>query len=160
MGFLFRILGGLAIALNETASYSILSSDYKDNFQEVVGMLEMCTGLGVIIGPLITTLFYMLFGVFWAFTITALLTLATAIPAYCWLGPERPYVKLPKPEIEVPNIIYDSVRQTQTILADLMALFIGMFGIGYFDLELTSYLVSLGCSPQVATLIFIISSVA
>jgi MFS family permease len=112
MGFLFRALGGLAIALCATACYSILSSDYKDNFQEVVGMLEMFTGLGVIIGPVITTLFYVLFGVLWAFTFTALITLSTVIPAYCWLGPERPYVKLPQPEKEVPGMISDTVRQT------------------------------------------------
>jgi MFS family permease len=150
------MLGGLALALNSIACYSILSSDYKDNFQEVVGMLETFAGLGIIIGPLITTLFYVLFGAFWAFTITALLTLATAIPAYIWLGPERPYVKLPKPVIEAPNIIYDSVRQTQTILADLMALITGMFGVGYLDLELTSYLVSLGCTPTLASCIYIL----
>jgi MFS family permease len=40
----------------------------------------------------------------------------------------------------------------------LIALFIGFVGIGYFDLELTSYLVSLGCTPQLASWIFIISS--
>jgi MFS family permease len=106
------VIGGVALSLNSTASYSILSSDYKDNFQEVVGMLEMIAGLGIIIGPLITTSFYMMFGAFWAFTITALLTLATAIPAYIWLGPARLYVKLPNPLIEAPDIIYDPVRHT------------------------------------------------
>jgi MFS family permease len=100
------------LALNATAAYSILSSDYKDNFQEVVGMLEMCTGLGVLVGPIVTTAFYGMFGAFWAFTITALLTLATVVPAFVWLGPERPYVKLPKPEIEGPSMISDPVRLT------------------------------------------------
>jgi MFS family permease len=98
--------------LNSTACYSILSSDYNDNFQEVVGMLEMFTGLGVIAGPIITTSFYMMFGAFWAFTITALITLAATLPAYVWLGPVRPYIKLSKPEYEAPDIIYDPVRHT------------------------------------------------
>jgi MFS family permease len=153
------VIGGGAISLNSTACYSILSSDYRDNFQEVVGMLEMFTGLGIIVGPLITTSLYVLLGVFWAFTITALLTLSAAIPAYIWLGPARPYIKVPKPEIAAHGIITDPVRQTQTILADLMALCLGMFGVGYFDLAFTSYLVSLDYSPQLASCFFTLSCV-
>jgi MFS family permease len=112
LGFLFRVLGGIALAFNSTACYSILSSDYKPSFQSAVGMLETSTGLGIIIGPLITTAFYVLFGASWAFTITGSAILAAFIPAYIWLGTERAYIKLHKTVSKSPQMLCDAVRQT------------------------------------------------
>jgi hypothetical protein len=75
-------------------------------------MLEMFTGLGVVAGPVIITVLYLVFGAFWAFAITALLIFAAYIPASNRLGPERPYFLHHQGDFRAVDLISSSVRQT------------------------------------------------
>jgi MFS family permease len=75
-------------------------------------MLEMFTGLGCVVGPVIITVLCLMFGAFWAFTILALLIFAAYIPASKGLGAERPYFIRLQPELKASAIICDSVRHT------------------------------------------------
>lgn len=160
LGFVFRILAGIALALNNTAGYSILSSDYKDKYSKVVGLMEMFTGLGIIVGPIVTAALYTVIGAFWSFMTMATIIFSTAVPAFFMLGKERPYNKATAVEDrEIPALLKDPVRTRQVIWADLLSLVIAMTGIGFFDLMLTSYLVSMGASTEIAAVIYIISCI-
>mmetsp|Transcript_12002 Transcript_12002/g.22944 ORF Transcript_12002/g.22944 Transcript_12002/m.22944 type:complete len:431 (+) Transcript_12002:228-1520(+) len=154
LGFLFRIVAGLALALNNTAGYSILSSDYKDMFTKAVGLMEMFTGLGIIVGPIITAALYTVIGPFWAFMVMAGLIYVTVIPAFFMLGKERPYVISSQIVQERRGLLKDPV-----VLADITCLFVGLLGIGFTDLMLTSYIVSMGASTSTAAMVYILSCI-
>jgi MFS family permease len=154
LGFVFRVIAGVALSMNSTAAYSILSSDYSVNFQRLIGLMEMSTGLGIIIGPVMTAALYIFFGAFWSFMGMAFIIYAALVPAFLMLGRERPYIKIPSNRELLPGMLTNPV-----ILADLLVLFLELLGIGFLDLVLTSYLVSLGCSTELAAGIYIISCI-
>ena len=53
-----RFFSGISISLGMIPAYSILTSEFPEEIQEVVGYLESAMGLGLIIGPLLGSTLY------------------------------------------------------------------------------------------------------
>jgi MFS family permease len=105
VSFLSRFLTGSGAACASVASISILSSDYTENFQILVAMVEVFGGLGIIAGPLVGSLLFSIggfslsckiIGVFVILYIPLLLTL---------LGKSKPYVIDKKEKISIRSMI-------------------------------------------------------
>ena len=53
-----QITGGIGAGLNSTTSIAILTSNYKDERDAMMGYLEAATGLGFLFGPMIGSASY------------------------------------------------------------------------------------------------------
>lgn len=66
---LFRFVTGIGNSLYLTAGFAILTSEYKENSEKVLGWANAAQGIGLIIGPILGTLFFTYLSYFWCFFI-------------------------------------------------------------------------------------------
>lgn len=92
LSLLSRIIAGWGSALFVISSYSILTSDYPEEVSKMVALMEIVSGLGLIMGPVFGSAVYLIGG----FTISCLiisviLAIYTPLLYFC-VGPSRPYI--------------------------------------------------------------------
>jgi len=63
LSFVFQMIGGLGSGMNSVATLAIIVSTSKDSEREMnIGMIEMATGIGFLIGPMWGSLMYQMGG--------------------------------------------------------------------------------------------------
>lgn len=60
--FVWKFLCGLGSGLNSTASFAIIASQYKDEREKMIGMMESSSGIGLLLGPFVGAILYKIGG--------------------------------------------------------------------------------------------------
>ncbi|OMJ74387.1 hypothetical protein SteCoe_26716 [Stentor coeruleus] len=125
LSLLSRIIAGCGSAMFVISSYSILTSDYPEEVSQMIALMEIFSGLGLIMGPLFGSAAYLLGG----FTISCLIIstiLVIYIPIiYFCAGPSRPYI------LSDDHISMKKVAAKPKILLDIGMQLLIMFMVGY-----------------------------
>lgn len=58
---ILQIIGGIGNGINNSSSMALLSS-YEDDRDDYIAYLEACGGLGALIGPMLGSVLYYIFG--------------------------------------------------------------------------------------------------
>ncbi|OMJ67991.1 hypothetical protein SteCoe_34695 [Stentor coeruleus] len=142
LSFLSRITAGCGSALFIISSYSILTSDYPEEISKMVALVEIVSGLGLIMGPIFGSAMYLIGG----FTIACLIIsviLALYIPfLYYCVGPSRPYI------LSNDHISMQKVAMKSKILLDIGMQLLAMFMIGYIVATTQLHLLKNGIEEQ------------
>ena len=92
LSFGSRMLAGIGSALAMITSYAILTSDYPEDIPKIIAMMEIASGIGRIIGPMVGSLVFSIGGFFYScFGIGMAILLYVPILYYI-VGPSRPYL--------------------------------------------------------------------
>ena len=67
LALLLQSIGGIGCGINNSSSMALLSS-YEENRDDYIGYLEASAGMGALLGPLIGSILYSLFGFHGPFT--------------------------------------------------------------------------------------------
>ena len=86
-----RGLAGIALAFTYTAGFAIITCDYKDKAQNIVGMMETFGGLGLSMGPVLGALAYPALGFRGIFLLASFSILIFVIPMYFLLKQRHRY---------------------------------------------------------------------
>ena len=89
LGFILRFIQGASSAFVQTTCYSIATNDFPEKKEMIVGWVEAMTGLGLIVGPIIGSTLYSLFGYSYTFFIYGAFLVLLAVMIKCNF-PQRP----------------------------------------------------------------------
>jgi MFS family permease len=110
VSFASRILSGSGAACEAVASTSILSSDYPEQFQGLIAMIEVFTGLGIITGPLVGSLLFSAGGFSLSCRIIGISVLLYVPFLLSIVGRSKLYVIDEKENISIRSMIVKPVR--------------------------------------------------
>ena len=152
-GFLFlnilgRSLSGCGSACLFTVAGTIIASDYPEKMTQYIGINEACAGLGVMLGPLVGTAFYELFGFRGIFFGMSSMFFVLSIITFIWQKADRPY------HIESEESGFLPLLLQPRIAASLLPLAYAMLVIGALDVFLAPHLSTFGLSTGVIGLVF------
>lgn len=103
LSFASRMIGGLSSAMLTISSYSILTSDYPDEIAKMIALMEIVSGIGYIMGPLIGSVMYFIGGFSTSCIILSIIILLYIPLLYICVGPSRPYI-LSNDHISMPRV--------------------------------------------------------
>lgn len=143
VGLAARVLSGLGYACVCTVStpytgFAIAQSDYAESLNEVLGMIEFASGLGLMVGPALGAFVYYFLGfrgVFWSLSVLFILS---APVIYCGLGPDRGYIQ--SGETSEGVNVYTSPR----LVVNSLAMGYAMALISFFDTAIAPHLMEYG----------------
>jgi MFS family permease len=92
LSFTSRMIGGWSSAMLTISSYSILTSDYPDEIAKMIALMEIVSGIGYIMGPLIGSIIYLIGGFSTSCIILSIIILLYTPILYICVGPSRPYI--------------------------------------------------------------------
>ena len=87
---LSRTLAGIGAGCALTAGEAILASEYPDEIETVIGRLEVSSGLGFLLGPLIGTILSA-YGIFFSFSVVSIIFLIYTPLSYFMIGKCKDY---------------------------------------------------------------------
>jgi MFS family permease len=148
LNMLGRVLSGCGSACLFTVAGTIIASDYPEKMTTYIGINESCAGLGVMLGPLVGTGLYELFGFRGIFFGLSCMFLVLSIIFFIWQGTDRPY----RGESDESGFL--SLLMQPRIAASLLPLAYAMLVIGALDVFLAPHLSTFGLSTGVIGLIF------
>lgn len=90
LSFVSRTLAGIGAGCTMTAGEAILASEYPEEIETVIGRLEVSSGLGLLLGPLLGT-FLSYYGIFFSFSIVTVLFLIFTPLSYVMIGKCKEY---------------------------------------------------------------------
>lgn len=142
VGISARILSGLGYACAYTVStlsigVAIAQTDYPDQLNEVLGMIEFAAGLGMMVGPAVGSFVYYFLGFTGVFIALAVLYAVTIPGLYCGLGPDREYIE--RSTNQTVNL-YTNPR----LVVNSLAMGYSMALISFFDAAISPHLASFG----------------
>ncbi len=82
-----------------TSSFAIIASEYPDNMQTMIGVLETVGGIGLILGPLIGSSIFFFLGFSGVFAVTSLIYLLMVPICGYLMDKDAPYVEKQKSSI-------------------------------------------------------------
>lgn len=143
LGVSARILSGLGYACAFTVStlslgVAIAQTDYPDQLNEVLGMIEFSAGLGMMVGPAVGSLVYYFLGFIGVFLALAGLYIVTIPALYCGIGPDREYIES-RSTNETVNV-YTNPR----LVVNSLAMGYAMALISFFDAAIAPHLANFG----------------
>ena len=62
LGFCLRLLQGIASAFVQTTAFIIVTNDYEEKGEMLIGLLEAMVGIGLILGPILGSILYSFLG--------------------------------------------------------------------------------------------------
>ena len=89
---LSRLLAGVGTAFSMMSAYATVTSDYAEDAGKMMAMIEISCGLGLILGPAISSTFYGFTGYFYSCIIVGSINILSVPILWYILGPSRPYV--------------------------------------------------------------------
>lgn len=92
LSFVSRIASGLGSACETVSSYTILTSDYPEDVNQLVSLIEIVGGLGAILGPTVGSMIFALAGFTNSCFYVGLGILIWTPCLYYVVGPSRPYI--------------------------------------------------------------------
>ena len=139
---LARVFSGLGAACIFTVGYAIPQSDYPEEMNEILGLCEFYSGLGLMVGPVVGSSLFYFAGFQGLFYSLAVVFLLTAPLIYKWLGPDRPYKEGSIVE-EQPGLL------CFRIIVNAMALGYSMAMIGFLDTAIAPHLSTYGVREEI-----------
>lgn len=143
-----RVLSGCGNACLFTATGTIIASDYPEKMTQYIGINEACAGLGVMLGPLVGTGLYELFGYEGIFFGMSCMFLVLCALFFIWLGTDRPY------HMESDESGFLSLLLQPRIAASLLPLAYAMMLIGALDVFLAPHLATFDLNIGVIGVLF------
>lgn len=150
VGFFSRFLQGLGVSGIVSSSFAIIASNYKDNMETVLGILNSIGALGMMLGPLIGA------GIYEASSFTALYIIygsvfvVAMVFAFLVLPMDREYIK---PDIEVK--LSDILGQKLVILIAGIQI-MSMSTMCFLEPTLSNHLQGFGISTSLCGVFFTI----
>jgi predicted MFS family arabinose efflux permease len=141
-----RVFSGIGAACIFTVGYAIPQSDYPEEMNEILGLCEFYSGLGLMVGPVVGSSLFYLAGFKGLFFSLAVLFLLTAPLIYHWLGPDREYKEGSMVE-EQPGLL------CFRIIVNAMALGYSMAMIGFLDTAIAPHLATYGVNEEMVGVI-------
>ena len=113
-----RFFQGASSALIQTSCYVIATNDYPNNKEQIVGIVEATTGIGLLLGSVIGSILYAATNFETTFFVLGATVLTTALLVRCYF-PHHPTTAViaPSPESE----IYPNTYSTDLIIDDTLS---------------------------------------
>jgi MFS family permease len=86
-----RVLQGLASSTMATTCYAVGIWEYPEKTMFIIGGIELVTGLGIILGPIIGTPLYSNLGFMWCYVLVGALFFVISIIFYCCAPHFKPF---------------------------------------------------------------------
>lgn len=154
LGFTFRLMQGLGAGCISVAILAIFASEYKENLQESLGLLQVTNAVGFLIGPLGSSGLYALGG-FSVIFLTYGLIFLTILGLLCFIphSPERDLSKTGT--IPIRKIIKDSEIAMYTLV-----MFAASTCLCFISPTLSIHLMTFGVKEEFFGAIFAIPTIS
>ena len=157
LSFAARILGGAGAGCIYTSVLSVFISDYPDCVQKMVGRMEAAVGLGLILGPLLGTVLYLI-DLLTALITVGVITFLFFPIAWKMIGRFKPYdinsINIDRVALALKPVIF-----IQKIFLTLLVTIAFMFSFGFLATLLEIHLLSFGLTQLFIALCFVLQSV-
>jgi MFS family permease len=151
---LARALMGVAYSCIMVSSFALVSSEFPDNVQKVLGVMEAIGGIGLILGPVWGAGLYYLTNFFGTFFITGVIYVILTPICYCIMDSDREYVQKQKSSVW-------QLFKFRSVMCNSFAIFAFNFSLSFIYPLLSMHLKhGYGQSEESIAFLFVIVSVS
>ena len=152
VSFCSRIIAGIGAGMSMTASSAILVLEYPEEIDRVVGWFEASSGLGLLLGPIVSSLLS-LYKISISFTALGVVFMSFALFVNHYLIHSKKTSEL-TPSLPLISLILKPVQVKQRLLIDFCSQMLLIMSLGYLSTVIELYLVECGVANSYAGLVY------